>query len=59
MQRQEAFTIENLGNRDLVNVRDGNEKGEIGNRNRWLSLVALVFTSPHAFSDEVDDARCD
>jgi hypothetical protein len=24
MQKQEAFTIDDLGNRDSVNVRDGN-----------------------------------
>jgi hypothetical protein len=38
----EAFTIDDLGNRDSVNVRDGNEKDKIGNYNWWLSLVSLV-----------------
>jgi len=35
----ETFTIDDLGNRDSVNVRDGNEKDKIGNHNWWLSLV--------------------
>lgn len=39
MQKQEDFTIDDLGNRDSVTVRDGNEKDKMGKYNRWLSLV--------------------
>jgi hypothetical protein len=34
----ETFTIHVLGNRDSVNVRDGNKKVKIVNYIRWLSL---------------------
>jgi hypothetical protein len=38
-ESNEAFTIDDLGNRDSVNVRDENEKVEIVDYSRWLSLV--------------------
>ena len=40
-ERNEAFTIDDLGNRDSVNVRDGNKKVEIVNYNRCLSRMAV------------------
>ena len=40
-ERNEAFAIDDLGNRDSVNVRDGNKKVKIVNYNRWLSRMAV------------------
>lgn len=41
----EAFTIDDLGNRDLVTVRDGNKKVEIVNYNRWLALGIIILSA--------------
>ena len=39
----EAFTIDNLSNRDSVNGRDRNKKVKIVNYNRWLSIVISYY----------------
>jgi hypothetical protein len=38
-ERNEAFTIHDLSNRDSVIIRDGNKKVKIVNYNIWLPLV--------------------
>jgi hypothetical protein len=42
-ERNRTFIIDDSGNRDSVNMRDGNEKVKIVNHNRWLSLVMYSY----------------
>jgi hypothetical protein len=42
-ESNEVFAIDDLGNRDLVIVRDGNQEVEIVNYNGWMSRMAVLY----------------